>query len=377
MLFEAATSVRALWDGARRAARGKRSNPGVARVLLDLEGTVLALHRALRAGTWEPGRSVSFAIRDPKPRVIAAAPFADRIVHQALCAAIGPLLDRGLIDDTYACRVGLGTHAALTRATRWARSYRFALHLDVRRYFPSIDHAILLGQLERDLRSPRTLELCARIVRAGALGLTPSRFHFPGDDLFTPLTRGVGLPIGNLTSQHFANRYLSPVDHRAKDRLRVRAYLRYMDDLLLFDDDASRLRDLGFALEEACHKQRLRLHPWNVVPTRAGVRWLGFRILPTELRLVRSSADRARRRLAQKLALAKADPEAWPGFIASLRSTFAHWEHGTTYRLREQTLRELGILHADAPPEDLTSALVAARGDRGFSEPEPSDEPEE
>jgi len=305
-----------------------------------------------------------FEVRDPKPRSIAAAPFRDRIVHQALCAAIGPRLDAGLIADTYACRVGLGTHAAVSRATRWARSYRFALRLDVQKYFPSIDHALLLAQLSRDLGSARTVDLCARIVAAGAAAAKPRHFYFPGDDLFSPFERAVGLPIGNLTSQHFANRFLSPVDHRAKDRLRIRPYLRYMDDLLLFDDDASRLRDFGFALEDACHRQRLRLHPWQVVPTRAGVRWLGLRIMPTELRLVRSSVNRARRRLREKLAAARAEPALWPSFMACLRSTFAHWAHADSYRLREATLRDLGLLYPDAPPCEPLSSVAAAREER-------------
>ncbi len=192
--------------------------------------------------------------------------------------------------------------------------------------------------------------MCEAIVRDGGELVRAPRFHFPGDGLFTPLERPTGLPIGHLTSQHFANRFLSPVDHRAKDRLRVRAYLRYMDDLLLFDDDRARLQALGDELEAACHRQRLRLHPWQVKPTRAGVRWLGFRILPNEVRLLRSSARRAQRRLAERLALARADAAAWPGFVATLEATFAHWKHGTTWRLRGATLRELGLLHGETSP---------------------------
>jgi hypothetical protein len=350
-LFATWTSPRELWAAALRAARGKRARPSVARTLLDLEGTVLRLSRELAAGAWRPGPATTHAIRDPKPRTISAAPFDDRIVHQALCAAIGPLLDRGLIHDTYACRAGRGTHAALRRAARWARGHRYALHLDVRKYFPSIDHALLLGQLEREIPCARTLEVCARILASGLRSITPARFHFPGDDLFTPWSRAVGMPIGNLTSQHFANRYLSPVDHRAKDRLRVHAYLRYMDDLLLFDDDPGKLRELGHALEEACLRQRLRLHPWHVVPTRAGVGFLGFRILPNELRVKRSSVRRAKKRLAERLAIGRADRDEMPAFTASLQATFAHWKHGTTYRLREATLRELGVLEGE--DEDL------------------------
>ncbi len=346
-LFEPWTSVRELWEAARRAARGKRHRPSVARTLLDLEPTVLALSEELRSGAWRPSRATTHAICDPKPRTIAAAPFVDRIVHQSLCHANGPLLERGLIRDTYACRIGLGTHAALRRATRWARAYPFALHLDVRKFFPSIDHTLLLAQLARDVPCERTLAVCRIILSTGAESVTPARFHFAGDDLFAPFVRAVGLPIGNLTSQHFANRYLSPVDHRAKERLRVRPYLRYMDDMMLFGDDRLRLRDLGQAIEDACARLRLRLHPWQVVPTHGGVSFLGFRILPDVVRVKRSSVARAQTRLREKLEMSRGDPQAMRSFLASLRSTFAHWEHADSWRLRKATLRELGILATD------------------------------
>jgi len=158
---------------------------------------------------------------------------------------------RHLIAHSYACRTGLGTHAALAKAKTWARGYRHFAHLDVAKFFPTVDHGILLAQLARHIPCTRTLDLCARIVAAGGTVSAGPRWHFPGDDLFTPQARSIGLPIGNLTSQHFANRYLSPVDHRAKDRLRVRAYLRYMDDVPLFGDDRSAVEEQVHALEEA------------------------------------------------------------------------------------------------------------------------------
>jgi hypothetical protein len=313
---------------------------------------VLRLHRELRDGSWTPGRPSRHVIHDPKTRTIVAAPFEDRIVHHALCAHIGPLLDRHLIPRSYACRTGLGTHRALAQAVAWTRSYRFALHLDVRKFFPSVDHDLLVAQLHHDLRCPPVVDLCVRILDAGLTHIEPVRSHFPGDDLLTPWERKVGLPIGNLTSQHFANRYLSPVDHRATDRLRIHAYLRYMDDMLLFADDRAKLSEWGHAIEEACWRQRLRLHPWQVTPVRSGVAFLGFVILPHQVRVRRTSVTRARRRLERLAALARDDPSATPAMLASLRSTFAHWSHGDTWRLREDTLRSLGLLHGEDERDD-------------------------
>jgi hypothetical protein len=331
-------------------------------VLFDLEGTVLALERSLRDGSWRPGRPRVHLVRDPKSRLIVAAPFEDRIVHQALCAYLGPLLDRHLVADSFACRTGKGTHAALGRAERWARHYRFFVHLDVRKLFPSIDHAILLAQLARSVSCERTMEVCARIVAAGAAFIEPVRCHFPGDDLFSPLARAVGLPIGSLTSQHFANRFLSPIDHRARDRLGVRAYLRYMDDMLLFADDRAELAFWAAELERAAERLRLRLHPWQVMPTRAGVTFLGFRILPEETRVKRASAERAKRKLARLLG--EGDPAR---FAACLRSVFAHWAHADTYRLRTQVLRDLGLLaDDDIDMQELRhTPLLGAKGKMG------------
>jgi retron-type reverse transcriptase len=340
------TSVRELWAAARRAARGKRHRAAVARFLFDLERHVVELERALRAGQWRPGRPTLRAIRDPKPRIIAVAPFADRVVHQAVCAFVGPRLESSLIHDTYACRVGRGTHAALARASAWARSYRHFVHLDVRKLFPTIDHGLLLRLLERAVPCEETLLVLRRILASGEDHATV-RFHFPGDDLLTPLTRPQGLPIGSLVSQHFANAFLSPVDHLVKDRLRVRAYLRYMDDMLVFGDEASVVRSWAERIEERADRLRLRLHPWEVRPTRSGVNFLGFRILPTEVRVRRSSVRRAQRMLRRAVETKEAS------LPARLRAVFAHWEHADTYRLRTKVLSELGLLAgAERMPRD-------------------------
>lgn len=165
--------------------------------------------------------------------------------------------------------------------------------------------------------------------------------HFPGDDLFAPSARRVGLPLGSLPSQLFANRYLDPVDHLVKDRLRVRGYLRYMDDMLLFHDDRDALVELAARVEAACNGLRLRLHPWSVQPTRAGVGFVGFNIKRDHIRVRRTSVTRAIRRL--RFHMRHVGGMEDEGFRASLRATFAHWSHADSWRLRRGVLRELGI----------------------------------
>jgi RNA-directed DNA polymerase len=127
----------------RKARRGKRGRPGVAEFGLDLERELIALQRELESGEYKPGAYRLFTIYDRKPRVIAAAPFRDRVVHHAVMNLIEPPLDRTFISDSYACRHAKGVHAAVNRYQAWAQTYKYVLKMDVRQYFPSIDHEIL------------------------------------------------------------------------------------------------------------------------------------------------------------------------------------------------------------------------------------------
>ena len=142
--------------------------------------------------------------------MISAAPFRDRVVHHALCRVIEPVLDRGFIHHTYACRAGKGNHRALRHFVRLCRRYRYVLLCDVRKYFPSIDHDIVLSLVRRRIKDRGVLWLLGRIV-ASSCAQEPAVWHFPGDDLFTPAGRRRGLPIGNLTSQLLANVMLDPL----------------------------------------------------------------------------------------------------------------------------------------------------------------------
>src|SRR5580658_10174427 len=151
---------------ARRAAAGKRTRPDVAAFLLDLEPQLVRLQGDLRNGSYAPGPYHCFPISDPKPRLISAAPFRDRVAHHALTQVLEPLFEKRFSKDSFACRKGFGTHRALARAKDGARRCRYVLKCDVRKYFPSIDHAILKGLLARAVKRRPTLELAARIIDA-------------------------------------------------------------------------------------------------------------------------------------------------------------------------------------------------------------------
>ena len=186
---------------------------------------------------------------EPKPRTISAAPYRDRVVHHALCNIIAPIFEGTFISDSYANRIGFGTHRALRRFTEFARSSLYILQCDIRKYFPSIDHGILKELVRRKIKCAETLWLIDSIID-GSNEQEPVIHHFPGDDLLAPLQRRRGLPIGNLTSQFFANIYLNGFDHFLKEQLRVKKYIRYVDDFALFSDDWEFLAEARLAIED-------------------------------------------------------------------------------------------------------------------------------
>jgi RNA-directed DNA polymerase len=309
----------------------------VAEFGLDLERELIALQQELENGEYKPGAYRLFTIYDRKPRVIAAAPFRDRVVHHAVMNLIEPPLDRTFISDSYACRHGKGVHAAVDRYQAWAQAYKHVLKMDVRQYFPSIDHILLKAKLRRRIKDERASELLDRIID-GSPNATAEPCYFPGDELFTPLERRVGIPIGNLTSQFFANLYLDDLDHYIKQTLGVRPYLRYVDDMVVLDNDKRRLAEIRSAVRERLELNRLRLHPNKSHITRArdGLNLLGYFVYPRR-RLLRN--DNGHRFARKFRALAKAYAAGhvqWPDVTSRVQSWIGHAKHADTDGLRRK-----------------------------------------
>lgn len=327
---------------ARKAQKGKRFRPNVLDFNYHLESELLTLQTELDHQTYTPGQYRTFEIKEPKPRLISAAPYRDRVVHHALCNVIVPILEPSLIHDTYANREGKGTHKALQRFTRYARSSQYVLQGDIQKYFPSIDHAILKARLRRKIKCPRTLWLIDTIIDASNDQI-PAAFHFADDDLLTPLGRRRGLPIGNLTSQFFANVYLSGFDHFVKEVLGAKKYLRYVDDFALFSDDHRFLAQARQAIEAHLDTLRLKIHPIksHITKTQQGANFLGFRVFPDRIRVRTENLRRARRRCrALQVAYATGHTDL-AGVIQRLQSWEAHLKHGDTHHLRRQIFDSL------------------------------------
>lgn len=324
----------------RKASKGKRRHANVAAFEQRLEENLLDLQDELLAFIYRPGAYESFYVHEPKCRLISAAAFRDRVVHHALCNQIQPLLERSFIFDSYANQVGKGTHRALDRAQHFARRYPYVLQCDVRQFFPAIDHAILYSILERRLHDPGILWLCQRILESG-VGVLAQQYemvHFAGDDLFAAL-RPRGLPIGNLTSQFWANVYLDGFDHFVKRVLRCPGYVRFVDDLLFFSDDWEALWGWKMAVVERLAGLRLTIHAGAAPrPVNEGFPFLGFTIFPERRRLKRRKGIYFQRKF-RRLARAQQRGEIPLQTVqASVLGWVNHVRYGNTIGLRKAVL---------------------------------------
>ncbi|MCC6861615.1 MAG: hypothetical protein IT158_23800 [Bryobacterales bacterium] len=342
--FEQVTAWENLLDAWRKAARGKRGKRAVAAFEHQAADNLLAIQAALREGAWKPGPYVHFEIHTPKRRRISAAPFADRVVHHALCNVMAPVFERLFIADSYANRVGRGTHRAVDRLQQFAARYRHVLRLDVVKHFPSIDHAILLDILRGPVADGCILDLASRIIASGD-GVLEQEYHmvwFPGDDLLAAC-RPRGLPIGNLTSQFWSNCYMNPLDHFIRRELRCKAYLRYVDDMALFSDSKSELREWRSAVIERLERLRLTVHEEaaQVEPVTAGIPWLGFVVYPSHRRLKARKAVQATRRLGERFAAWQAGGISFAEFDASVQGWINHVRYADTWGLREHVLGQM------------------------------------
>jgi len=264
------------------AARGKRHRWECRLFAVDLERNLQRMGNEISTGTAGVGQSRQFVIHDPKRRLITAPCFAERVLHHAIMLVCEPIFEGWLINDTFACRRNLGRIAALHRAQQFSRQRDFYLKFDIRQYFDSISHAVLLNRLGTRIKDTGLLQLFERIVTS-----------------YRPLV-GRGLPIGSLTSQHFANFYLGWFDRFVKEQLRCRGYLRYMDDMVMWGQSPAELQAWLARSQDFLRQTlnlELKLSPY-INRCDLGIDFLGSRVFPQHLTLNRRSKVRAQRRLA-------------------------------------------------------------------------------
>ncbi len=339
-----------IWTAWKKAAKGKRGKGAAAEFEYKLEDNLLLLQSELLEKNYQPGEYSSFYIHEPKRRLISAAPFRDRVVHHALCRIIEPLFERSFIYDSYANRRKKGTHKALNQAGKFSGKYKYFLQCDVQQFFPAIDYAILRRILKKKIKDPEILWLIDCILASGqeVHSKTYQVRYFPGDDLLAAL-RPRGLPIGNLTSQFWANCYMNPFDHFVKRELGCKAYLRYVDDCLFFENDKNILWKWKKAIIKRMQFFRLTIHEQaaQVKPVTEGIPFLGFITFPTHRRLKRRKGVYYCRRLKKMLSDYHSGDIPFSSLDSSVQGWINHVSFGDTWGLRKSIFNSFTI----KPPE--------------------------
>jgi RNA-directed DNA polymerase len=283
-LFPTLCSFSNLYSAWRKTRLGSRKTNESAAFLFHLENELLGLRNQLLDGNWKPAPFHFFDIHDPKQRTIAVAPFRDRVLHHALVNVLEPVWERRFITDSFATRKGKGVHAAVGRAQMFLREYPWFLKTDVEKFFDSIHQQTLLELLERHIKDKQVLQIAELIIRHGGIN-------------------GIGVPIGNRTSQFFANVYLHPLDLWLKQHHRLKGYVRYMDDFVLFHQDKKHLKSLKYETQNFLReKLQLELKPSATFlnSRQNGLSFLGTRIFPGLIRLRNENLRRITRRIAVK-----------------------------------------------------------------------------
>lgn len=322
------------WDNLIKAhqlaRRGKRNRADVLHFEADLWAELGRLQMELLWGTYRPGHYRTFIIREPKRREIAALPYRDRVAQHAICNICGPIWDRAMIHDTYACRPGKGTHAAADRCQRWLRDMHksgqpvWQLKMDVSRYFPSIRHDLARKVVRRKISCPATLRLLDTIIASTASG--------PGHE--------VGMPVGNLTSQWIANLVGNELDQWAKRELRLKRYIRYMDDMVFLCWSKEEALAIRTSFGRHLADMGMTFSKTSVLPATRGLNFVGYRIWHDHRLLRRQSIVTMRRRLKALQVRLGRGKISLAQVRAAVASWLAHIAHADSYRVSRAVIGE-------------------------------------
>lgn len=332
-IWERFLTVENLIIAAKKAEKHKSRKPAALHFHSHLEENIMKLYHELKEGSYLPGGYKKFYIYEPVKREISAAPFRDRVVHHAICNFLEPIYEPVFIKESFANQKGKGSMKAVDLCRFNLYKYSYALKFDVKKFFPSIDHEILKTILKRKIKDRKFLSLIELIIDSSNQQ-EEVREYFSGDSLFTPFERKKGIPIGNLTSQFFANVYLNPLDHFLKEKVGSNRYIRYVDDGILFSNSKTELQEWREEIHQFLDGYRLKLHPKKVMlfPTQKGVKFLGYRVFPNRIELnpenIRRFHKRRKRKIRQgqeTLESFKLSMAGWYGYAGfSSSKTFPH-----------------------------------------------------
>jgi len=325
----------------RKASKGKNKMPYVIEFKKDLRKNLMALKRELELETYRPSRLTKFTIRDPKTRLIRKSVFKDRIVHHAIVNIIEPIYEPRFIVDNYANRLNKGTISALEKLDRFKRKVSkngrlvpyaltnnmikgYVLKADIRKFFDSIDQAKMIEILKRKIKDERVILLVNKILK-----------NF--DD------KEKGMPLGNMTSQFFANVYLNDLDYFIKKRLKMKYYLRYVDDFVILHENRKVLEDCKDKIEKYLKNLKLEFHPdkSKIYSLYRGIDFLGFKTFYHHRRARKRNVKGFNKKLIALKIKYKEGLIDYDKFMASIEGWFAYVMWGNTYKLRKKFINNI------------------------------------
>ncbi|MDR1866617.1 MAG: RNA-directed DNA polymerase [Bacteroidales bacterium] len=324
-LFERIADIDNLRCAFWKAQKGKSQKPDIVAFAKKPDENLLRIREQLLNGSYRFGNYHYFTVYDPKKRTICAAAFGERVVHHAIMNICAADFDNRQIHRSYACRKNRGTFAAVEQAAVYQKKYEWFLKLDVRKYFDSIAHGILFEKLQHIYKDKQLLNMFWKIIDS---------YHAHDD---------TGVPIGNLTSQYFANHYLSFADRYAIEQLRVPAYVRYMDDMLLWTNDRTELLRHGRLMEDYVREGlKLALNPAVCNRTGHGLPALGFLLYPNRIRLNSRSRQRFSTKLKQNCLLLAHDEITESDFGSRVLSLYGFINHADSRGFAGHVLQKQG-----------------------------------
>jgi RNA-directed DNA polymerase len=322
-LFEQVYRFENLYNSYLKARRGKNDSNEVLKFTYNLEHNLITLQKQLQTQTYKTGKYRHFTIYEPKKREISALPFRDRVIHHAIYNTIEPIFEKTFINESYACRKNKGTHAGANKIQQFLKNNKnsYALKCDIKSYFPSVNHTTLKKMIKRKISDKKLLTLLNQIIDS------------------TETEKGI--PIGNLTSQLFANIYLNKLDQFAKQELKAKKYVRYMDDFVLLHKSKTKLLKWKNQIEQLLHQIKLEYNKRkaNIFPVNKGIDFLGYKLFAFHKLIRKSTLKRFLRKIKTKIKNYLKKQISFEKLIESFTSWEAYLTHGNSYALKKSIYR--------------------------------------
>ncbi len=343
-LYAQLTSCENLEKAFNNAKKGKSSSSYVIEFEKNLSENLLLLKQELESFTYKPKPLRRFIVRDQKIRTIHSSAFRDRIVHHALCNVIEPIFEKIFIFDSYANRKGKGALKAIQRFDFFKRKVScngkkkinafdnndvlgYVLKADIKHYFEEVNHEVLLKFLERKISDEKVMWLIRKII---------DNYELRG-------RTAKGMPLGNSTSQFFANVYLNELDYFVKHKLKAKYYIRYVDDFVILHNNEETLEEYKEEINNFLETIKLELHSdkSKIIPLGKGISLLGYRVFYYYKLLRKSNLRKSKRKISEKINLVQNNNLAYHSLLGSIQGWFGYAMWADTYKLRKNVREEI------------------------------------